>query len=185
VHAFEVAPPTHALLEAAFRSSPLRSRVELHDSGLSDQPGQQTMYYFPDHDTLTCELPRHDGYAAVPFQAHLTTLDAFCAERGIEAIDYLKIDVEGAEYRVLKGARALLEADRIACIQFEYGAFSVQTRFLLKDYFDLLSDRFAIGKIFPDHVAFGDYDWTAENFRFSNYLCVSKRRSDLAQLLQG
>lgn len=185
VHAFEVAPRTHARLEATFRSSPLRSRVELHEIGLSDQPGLETMYYFPDHDTLTCDVPRHDGYTADPFQANLTTLDAFCAERGIEAIDYLKIDVEGAEHRVLKGARALLEADRIACIQFEYGAFSSQTRFLLKDYFDLLAERFAIGKIFPDHVAFGDYDWTAENFRFSNYLCVSKSRPDLARLLQG
>lgn len=185
VHSFEVAPWTHETLEAAFCSSSLKSRVELHEVGLSDQSGEQTMYYFPDHDKLTCDIPRHEGYKAVPFEARLTTLDAFCAKRGIEAIDYLKIDVEGAEHRVLKGARALLEAEKISCIQFEYGAFSIQTRFLLKDYFDLLSNRFVIGKIFPDHVAFGDYDWTAEDFRFSNYLCVSKSRADLKQLLQG
>lgn len=185
VHAFEVAPRTFELLSAAFRASPLRTRVELHDVGLSDEPGSQTMYYFPGHDELTCDIPRHESYAAVPFEAHLTTLDAFCAERGIEAIDYLKIDVEGAEHRVLNGARTLLEAGKITCVQFEYGAFSIQTRFLLKDYFDLLSGRFFIGKIFPDRVTFGDYDWTAEDFRFSNYLCVSKNRPDLKQLLQG
>jgi len=185
VHAFEVAPRTFERLSAAFQASQLRPQVELHDVGLSDQPASQTMYYFPGHDELTCDILRHEDHAAVPFEAHLTTLDAFCAERGIEAIDYLKIDVEGAEHRVLKGARALLESDKINCIQFEYGAFSIQTRFLLNDYFDLLSDRFVIGKIFPDHVAFGDYDWTAEDFRFSNYLCVSKNRADLRQLLQG
>lgn len=120
----------------------------------------------------------------MPFEANLTTLDDFCAERGIEAIDYLKIDVEGAEHRVLKGARSLLQDDKIACIQFEYGAFSIETRFLLKDYFELLSDRFVIGKIFPDHVAFGDYAWTAEDFRFCNYLCVSKDRPDIQRILE-
>ncbi len=185
VHAFEVAPRTFDLLKTTFLASPHRSRVELHGTGLSSRAGRQTMYYFPDHDKLTCDVPRHDGYTAVPFEAQLTTLDAFCSERRIEAIDYLKIDVEGAEHYVLEGARELLKADKITCIQFEYGAFSIQTRFLLKDYFDLLSDRFVIGKIFPDHVAFGDYDWTAEDFRFSNYLCVSKTRPDLKRLLQG
>ena len=185
MHAFEVAPRTHEALVAAFLSSPVRGRIEFHALGLSDLPGDQTMYYFPDHDKLTCDTPRHEGLPAVPFEAHLTTLDAFCGKRGIEAIDFLKIDVEGAEHRVLKGARGLLEADRIACIQFEYGAFSIQTRFLLKDYFELLSDRFVIGKIFPDHVAFGGYDWTTEDFRFSNYVCVLKERPDLQRMLKG
>jgi FkbM family methyltransferase len=36
-------------------------------------------------------------------------LDHFCARHGIEAIDLLKIDVQGAEFRVLAGAGALLE----------------------------------------------------------------------------
>ena len=32
-----------------------------------------------------------------------TTLDDFIKENNIDKIDYLKIDVEGAEYRVLEG----------------------------------------------------------------------------------
>ncbi len=143
------------------------------------------MYYFPDHPDLTSDMPRHDDYKVIPFEAYLTTLDAFCRERRIEAIDFLKIDVEGAEHRVLEGARELLEAQKIDCIQFEYGAFSIETRFLLKDYFALLSGQYFIGKIFPNHIAFTDYDWMAEDFRFSNYLCVSRSRPDLLQLLQA
>jgi FkbM family methyltransferase len=184
VHAFEVSPETYKLLEAGTRSLANRARVELHSVGLSNQPGMQTMYYFPDHPQLTCDIPRHESYKAVPFQTNLTTLDAFCREQKIETIDFLKIDVEGAEHLVLKGARGLLEARKIACIQFEYGAFSIQTRFLLKDYYELLSNQFFIGKIFPNYIAFGKYDWTTEDFRFSNYLCVSKSRPDVRQLLQ-
>jgi hypothetical protein len=39
------------------------------------------------------------------------TLDAFCRERRI-APDVIKIDVEGAELRVLRGARAILTTHR-------------------------------------------------------------------------
>lgn len=36
------------------------------------------------------------------------TLDAFCAERAIEAIDFIHMDVQGAEHLVLAGARTML-----------------------------------------------------------------------------
>ena len=182
IHAFEVAPETFKALEQ--KTCLQRSRLALHGMGLSDEPGTQTMYYFPQHSQLTCDTPRHESYESVPFDAKLTTLDAFCQDNKINMIDYLKIDVEGAEHRVLKGAHGLLAGDKIACIQFEYGAFSIQTRYLLKDYYALLSKNFVIGKIFPNYVAFGDYDWTTEDFRFSNYLCTSRSRPDLKQLLE-
>jgi FkbM family methyltransferase len=184
VHAFEVARQTHRELAASLASAPYASRAAPHDFGLSDTVGSLQMYYFPGHSELTSATPRHEKYEAVPFDAQLTTLDVFCREQGIELIDFLKVDVEGTEHSVLKGGQALLDADKVACIQFEYGAFSIGSRFLLKDYFELLSPRYAIGKIFPNYVAFGDYDWRDENFRFSNYLCVSKTRPDLRALLE-
>lgn len=183
VHAFEVAPHTYRRLESAIDPSH-RSRSTLHNIGLSDQSGTQTMYYFPDNDKLTCESPRHAGFQSVPFEGRFSTLDEFSAAHGIDHVDFLKVDVEGAEYRVLAGAAELLRSGRVAAIQFEYGAFSIDTRIMLKDYYELLGDRYAIGKIFPDHVAFADYDWKFEDFRFSNYLCVSNDRPELRSLLQ-
>jgi glycosyltransferase involved in cell wall biosynthesis/precorrin-6B methylase 2 len=47
------------------------------------------------------------------------TLDLFCQEQNIKKIDYLKIDVEGAESEVLKGAKNLLKQKEIQFIQFE------------------------------------------------------------------
>jgi FkbM family methyltransferase len=46
-------------------------------------------------------------------------LDSFCQEHGIEKIDYLKIDVEGAESDTLEGAIELLKNQKIGYIQFE------------------------------------------------------------------
>lgn len=47
------------------------------------------------------------------------TLDDYCASQGIERIDFLKIDVEGAEGMVLRGARGLLAERRIARLLVE------------------------------------------------------------------
>lgn len=45
------------------------------------------------------------------------TLDKYCADNGIEHIDLLKIDAEGFDYNVLKGAKKMLP--NIKYIQFE------------------------------------------------------------------
>lgn len=42
------------------------------------------------------------------FTVRVTTLDNYCREHGIERIDVMKVDVEGAEYGVFKGAEDTL-----------------------------------------------------------------------------
>jgi len=51
----------------------------------------------------------------------MTTIDRYCEKNDISQIDLLKIDVEGAEYQVLLGARSMLQHKRIRCCVFEFG----------------------------------------------------------------
>ncbi|HEX6958088.1 MAG TPA: FkbM family methyltransferase [Ferrovibrio sp.] len=50
----------------------------------------------------------------------VVALDDYCARRGIARIDYIKIDVEGFEANVLRGARAMIAANPSILIQTEY-----------------------------------------------------------------
>jgi hypothetical protein len=50
----------------------------------------------------------------------VTTLDRFAATRGIDRVSLLKIDVEGFEPEVLRGAKGLLRAGAIDLVLFEY-----------------------------------------------------------------
>jgi hypothetical protein len=50
-----------------------------------------------------------------------TTVDDYCESNRIEQIDLLKIDVEGAEFQVLQGARRMLQSKRVRCLTFEFG----------------------------------------------------------------
>jgi FkbM family methyltransferase len=40
------------------------------------------------------------------------TLDGFCEERGLDRVDFIRMDIEGAELMALTGARAILDRDR-------------------------------------------------------------------------
>jgi len=92
--------------------------VEVFERGLADREGKANIY--------TPGTPFRDGtvndgmstlYAGADHHTLagsvlLTTLDAFAHERGLNRIDLLKVDVEGAELPVLRGAREVLAVHR-------------------------------------------------------------------------
>lgn len=80
-------------------------------------------WFCPDHCNLS-DRSNPQGYVCNSFNRHnesarvscpwlrVRTLDSFLASRpGIEKIDWIKIDVEGAELEVLKGAEMILKAE--------------------------------------------------------------------------
>jgi len=73
-----------------------------------------------------------------PEKISVKRIDDFCQKENIEAIYYLKVDVEGAEFDVLKGATELLRNNKVKFIQFEYGPNCMVSRIFLKDFFELL-----------------------------------------------
>lgn len=71
----------------------------------------------------------------------IKTIDAYCEEEGIEHISFLKVDVEGHELAVFKGAKKLLEKRAIDLIQFEYGGCNLDARVYLFDIWKCLTQK--------------------------------------------
>jgi FkbM family methyltransferase len=65
-------------------------------------------------------------------------LDTFAANHSISLIHLLKIDAEGHELEVLKGAANLLREKRIRAIQFEFNEMNIVSKVFLNDFCDLL-----------------------------------------------
>lgn len=80
------------------------------------------------------------GVEAVETEVKITTLDNYCEENHIDHISLLKIDTEGHEYEVLKGAKKMLDAGKIDLIHLEFNEMNVISRVFFRDFAELLSD---------------------------------------------
>ena len=109
--------------------------------------------------------------------AEIRTLDSYCKEKDVREIDFLKIDVEGNELDVIKGGKEYFEYERIKITQFEYGGSYIDSRILLKDFFDFFEDmNYSIYLLYPTRVCIiPRYDQRLENFQYKNFLIVNHK----------
>jgi FkbM family methyltransferase len=99
------------------------TRVDLLKIGLSDTNCFETIFFPGVHHVISSFYNQEcfNQYDIQTKEVECKTLDTLSFELNLEHIDYLKIDTEGAEYKILLGAKKLLEEKRISFIQFEYG----------------------------------------------------------------
>jgi FkbM family methyltransferase len=108
----------------------------------------------------------------------LDTIDNFCNRHHIENIDFLKIDVEGHELKVLQGAKGMMAKNSIDIIQFETGCNSDVGNYF-KDFFYLLNTKYKIYRILRDGLLeIKKYHWLNEISSGANYLAVRRTKND-------
>lgn len=105
VHAFEPVPESFAFLERNVAANGA-ANVSLHQVALSDHDGTATIH-FEAEATGAAFISDHLA-AGVPQEVRLQTLDGWAAGAGLDRLDLVKIDVEGAELPVLDGGRETL-----------------------------------------------------------------------------
>lgn len=116
IFAFEPVSATHRKLVE--RTSHLEN-VQCFQLALGERPGRQAIH-LNEIDAMSSFSPKW-GNSAGTEMVEITTIDRFMAEHEVDFIHYLKIDTEGYELEVLKGAQEALAASRIAILQVEVG----------------------------------------------------------------
>jgi FkbM family methyltransferase len=179
IHAFEPSSAAFAALASRFAG---RSNVVLNNLALGSEPGRRNLYYDVAGSELSSLYPRqieHHGISLTNCEAvQVDTLDHYCHTRGIEHIDLLKLDVEGHELEVLKGAAQMFDRSQIAMVSFEFGGCNVDSRTFVRDFFDFFTFRHMhLSRV----TAFGrlrripGYQESLEQFRTT---CFVARRPD-------
>lgn len=173
IFAFEPSTPTFNLLKKQLASP----SVQAINLGLSDQKQELKLFMNQELSSMASLYQRDLNTVSMDhFEiVSLTTLDAFCEENGIEKIDFLKIDVEGHELKVLQGARRMLESRNIRFIQFEFGGCNIDSKVFLKDFWDLLRSNYSLYRIVSDGVyPLTTYHETLEVFTYTNFFAELK-----------
>ena len=127
VYAFEPLPANQQLIRANFARH-ATTNTELVPLALSDRSGEATFHvssgrpkdefagkdwnYGNKSSSLLAPAQNDPMYGWVEFKEAITvrtdTLDHFCRERALARIDFIHMDVQGAEHLVLQGASAML-----------------------------------------------------------------------------
>jgi FkbM family methyltransferase len=116
VHAFELVPATFEQLQRNVRGF---DRIHAHGFGLSDESGSSRIAVEPDsqQNSLRNRVQGRTDAPTVPVE--LRRLDEVAPELGIDSIDLLKIDAEGFDLQVMKGASGLFEAGKVRAVLVE------------------------------------------------------------------
>jgi len=183
IHCFEPVSETFALLQQRHDRSP---NVYLNNFGLSDVEDIGVMRIFGEAYGINSLYDRRSSVASQPAYSHyreqpvhLRTIDNYVAEKNITNIDFLKIDVEGHELKVLQGATKSLESGKISAIQFEYGSSFVDAQASLRSVYDLVTAyEFRLYRLLPyGKWRIKTFDPVLENYQHSNWIALHKDSS--------
>jgi FkbM family methyltransferase len=181
IYAFEPMPEVFEKLKLNVSNKP---KLHIFNFALSSEKGVLTFNYYPNSILFSSIYNHYRGGEAKRIDVPCVDGDSFCDEHKIDEIDFLKLDAEGSEHFILKGFKRMLALQKIRAVQFEYGVLNIDSKFLLKDYFELFSSYgYSVGKIFPNHISFDPYHWTQENFIGPNYVAIRNTEIPLIKAL--
>jgi FkbM family methyltransferase len=131
VHVFEPQEENYGRLQENLRLNQI-TNVYAHRLAASDKVGEAEFFAATVGNSGLGRLAARTGVLAPDGKVETVTLDQYLSELGVRIVDFLKIDVEGAEALVLSGARRYL-SDAGPMVMFEMNpelssAFGVRAR---------------------------------------------------------
>jgi len=174
LHCFEPSKPTFQRLQER-----VPANVTCNNLGLSSTGGEATLYVFSE-EAGSNSLHQRKGLGGAAQEKEekviLDTIDGYCQRFGVRNIDLLKVDVEGHELEVFKGGKELLRRGQIKRIQFEYGGCNIDSRTLLKDFFEFFEPYgYVFHKLRPKMLQrIARYDQRLETYQYQNWVLLSK-----------
>lgn len=145
VYAFEPSPTTFAFLEKNISKSG-RKNIFPQNIGLGAKSSESTLTFAPSN--------RSGGFVSNQTQASvghtvekivIRQLDEVVKSLGLQAIDFIKIDVEGFEGHVLRGAKKTLSSNKpVVVLELNHWCLNAFQRTSIPDFFDLLRSMFPV-----------------------------------------
>jgi FkbM family methyltransferase len=109
VFAFEPSPNQRRRLATHLRLNRVADRVSILPAAVGNETAGTTLYVVAGKETGCNSLrPPAVQEPTEPVQVQVTSLDAILSKENMGRVDFIKMDIEGAELAALQGARELL-----------------------------------------------------------------------------
>jgi FkbM family methyltransferase len=175
--------PNPNLLSSLRKSFSIFPNVKIYNLALADSKGEGSLYIHPSDSGTSSLFKRTEMMPSFQqkmkrMKITISTLGNYYKEIKSKAKRkgcFIKIDIEGAELLVLKGARKILQLPLPLFVMFEYSPTGWrESKQSLKEAFRFWDNLgFNIYRILPlglEQVRFFSYD--LENFDYCNYLAI-------------
>lgn len=140
VYAFEPAPSTFALLQKAVVINHEEQVIETFQQAVGKAKGKITFFVSDNQADNSNSLVNYkDDRDLHGIKVAVTTVDDLVKEKNINRVDFMKIDVEGAEFDTLQGAIATLKNLRPVCIVAIHPEPIAAKGDKLEDIYDLIA----------------------------------------------
>ncbi|MFV0416345.1 MAG: FkbM family methyltransferase [Chthoniobacterales bacterium] len=116
-----------------------QDNIAIHNLAASDSKGELTLYKNSENkgDNRIYADPLCNEHEKIASD----TLDNLCEQAGLEHINYLKVDVQGAEFKVFSGARKILSQSPNCIVMTEFWPYGLrQCGSTPQQYLHLLRD---------------------------------------------
>lgn len=139
VYAFEPAPATLPVLEQTIRINRLANRICIVNHAMGAEKGDITFFVSDNEADNSNSLVAYKKDRKLNgVKVTMNTIDNFAASMYLSTIDFIKIDVEGAEYDTLRGGMHVLSTYRPCCILAIHPEPIAAKGDRLEDIYDLL-----------------------------------------------
>ncbi len=169
--AFEPSESAFAELRRRFHSD---SSITLVNAALGSALGSLAFFEEPDAgrgSTLVADFMHTRGTTRTVL---VTTLDAALRDAGWARVDLLKVDAEGYDLQVMRGAREAIAARAIGVIQFEYNrAWQLAGDTLRAAYTMLEASGYRIFVLKREGLYTLDYLRYEEYFEYTNFVAIA------------
>jgi FkbM family methyltransferase len=176
IHGFEPAPDQGDSFLAKFPELAAQNRVRLERKAVGTEEGTVTFVVSGPQSGNNAIRTTTDNLAGRELEVPVTTIDKYANEHGIESVALLKIDTEGNDFNVIRGAKDLFRDGRISVLQFEYNWRWIDFGHWLKSVFVFAKEcNYAVGLLTPDRIEICD-EWHPEMDRYieANYVMVNR-----------
>ncbi len=169
--AFEPSQSALQLLSSRFATDP---RIEIVPMAVGDCAGELTFVEEPEAgkgSSLVAGFARFEGRART---VNVTTLDDEMEKRGWKTVDFIKVDAEGFDARVVRGCGRALRDGRIGVLQFEYNrAWQLAGETLYGCYRMLESCGYRVFLLKREGLYVLDYGRYEEYYEYSNFVAIA------------
>lgn len=168
---FEPSENAAARLKARFVNDPRMSVIE---AAAGDSEGTLSFLEEPDAGRGSTLVPGLGNLRGAARDVRVRTLDSALDERGWDTVDVVKIDAEGYDARVIRGASRLLERGGAGVVQFEYNrAWQLAGDTLFGTLTFLEKRGYATYLLKRDGLYVLDYARYEEYFEYSNFVALN------------